>query len=98
VLDLGHDLLGQRPRWPLGAGRVVLGEDQRAGGQGVVPVVLAHGVQERVELPDVVAVALAAGQLGVQVGQVALEHRPVELGQRGDADAVEEAGEAGQGA
>ena len=54
---------------------------QRGGRQPVVPVVLADRVQERVELTDVVAVALPAGQLGVQVGEVALQHHPVDPGQ-----------------
>ncbi len=49
---------------------------------------LADRVQEHVELSDVVAVALAPGQLGVQVGQVALDHRSVDAGQRGDVDAL----------
>ena len=38
-----------------------------------------------------------AGQLGVQVGQVAFQHDPVDVGERGDADAVAEPGEPGQG-
>ena len=97
VLDLGHDLLGQRARRPLDAGGVVLGEHQRVRGQGVVPVVLADRVQERVELPDLVAVALPAGELGVQVGQVALQHDPVDVGERGDTDALAEQREPGQG-
>ena len=80
MLDLGHDLLGQRPRRPLGASGVVVGEHQRGGRQRVVPVVLADRVQERVQLSDVVAVALPPGQLGVQVGQVALQHDPVDVG------------------
>ena len=66
--------------------------------QGVVPVVLADRVQERVQLPDLVAVALPPGQLGVQVGQVALQHGPVDAGERGDADALAEQREPGQGA
>ena len=61
-------------------------------------MVLADRVQERVELPDLVAVALAAGELGVQVGQVALQHDPVHLGERADADALAEHREPGQGA
>jgi hypothetical protein len=98
VLDLGHHLLGQRAGRPLDASGIVLAEHQRVRGQGVVPVVLADRVQERVELPDLVAVALAAGELGVQVGQVALQHRPVNLGERADADACAEQREPGQGA
>ena len=43
---------------PLDASGVVLGEHQRGARQRVVPVVLADRVQERVELADLVAVAL----------------------------------------
>jgi hypothetical protein len=97
VLDLGHDLLGERARRPLDAGGIVLGEHQRGGRQRVVPVVLADRVQERVELSDLVAVALAAGELGVQVGQVALQQDPVDVGERADTDALAEQREPGQG-
>jgi len=59
---------------------------------------LADRVQERVELSDLVAVALAASELGVQVGQVALQQDPVEVGERADTDALAEQRESGQGA
>jgi len=36
--------------------------------------------QEHVELSDVVTVALAPGQLRVQVSEVAFDHRPIDLG------------------
>jgi hypothetical protein len=46
VLDLSHDMLGQSAWWAFGAVRVVVGEDQRGGRQGVVPVVLPDRVQK----------------------------------------------------
>ena len=39
---------------------------------------------ELLERVDAVAVALSPGQLGVQLGQVALQHRPVDPGERGE--------------
>ncbi len=57
---------------------------------------LANRVQERIELSDVVAMALPASPLGVQVSQVAFEHGSVEVGQGGDSDVVKEGREAGQ--
>jgi hypothetical protein len=45
------------------------------------------GMKERGELPDLTAFTLAAGHVGVQVGEIALQDRPVDAGQAGDADA-----------
>jgi hypothetical protein len=39
---------------------------------------------ELLERVDAVAVALSPGQLGVQLGQVALQHPPVDPGERGE--------------
>jgi len=96
VLDLGHHLLGQRARWALRAAGEVVAEHQRGGRQRVVPLVLADRVQEHVELSDVVTVALAPGQLGVQVSEVAFDHRPIDLGEHGDVDVLAEHREPGQ--
>ena len=95
VLELGHDVFGQRPRQPLFAFRVVLGEEHRVGGKRGVPTMLADSGEEPVEQADVAAATLGADPLAAQVGQVAFEQRPVDPIDLGDADVGEEPGEAG---
>ena len=58
MLELGHDMFGQRPRQPFFAFRVVLGEEHRVCGKCCVPTVLADRGEEPVEQPDVGAAAL----------------------------------------
>ena len=100
VLDLGHHVLGQRAGRPFGA----LRDSRRVNTSAVAGRVSSQwcwriAVQERVELPDLVAVALPAGQLGVQVGQVALQHLPGRgRPERSTPMRVEEDREPGQGA
>lgn len=53
-------------------------------------------VKEAVQLSDVVAVALAAGPLGVQVSQVALQNAAVDLGKAVHAGTGTETAEAAQ--
>ena len=84
VLELGHDVLGQGAGQQLPALGVVVVVEHGAGGQGVVPAEPPDRVQEAVELADALGVDVAAGQLGVQVGQVAFQQFPVDLGEPGD--------------
>ena len=71
VLELGHDVLGQGTGKQLPALGVVVVVEHGAGGQGLVPAEPPDRVQEAAELPDALGVDVAAGQLGVQAGQVA---------------------------
>jgi hypothetical protein len=72
----------------------VFGEEHRRGGQGGLPAVLPDRVEELVEQADVAALPLGvAAVLGVQIGQIAFQHRPVDPGQILDPDGDQEAGE-----
>jgi hypothetical protein len=95
VLELGHDMFGQRPRQPFGAFRVVLGAEHRVGRKGCVPTVLADGGEEPVEQPEVGAAPLGTNGIAAQVGEVAFQHGPVDLVDPLDADVGEEPGEPG---
>ena len=94
MLELGHNLLGQRARQPVLAFRIVLGEEHRIRRKCCVPPVLADRGEEAVEQSDVGAATLGAGGVATQVGQVAFQHRPVDLVDPIDPDLGEEPGEA----
>ncbi|WP_327248854.1 hypothetical protein [Streptomyces sp. NBC_01320] len=86
LLDLGHDLLGQRPGQPLvGTGEVV-GVEGRVGRKSLVPAVAAHGVEERVQRADAPAARVGRSRIDGEIGQVAFEYLPVHRNQttRGD--------------
>jgi len=55
-------------------------------------------VQEPVQLTDLVAVTLMAGELGMEVGEVALQQVPVDVAEGVDTCPVAEEREPGQGA
>ncbi|MFG2638795.1 hypothetical protein ACGFX8_34470 [Streptomyces sp. NPDC048362] len=97
LFELGHHVLGQGPRQQLGALGVVLGEEHRGGGQGVVPAVLPNGLEEVVDQADELPVGLLPADGRLEIGEVALQHRPVDLHERVDADGRggEELGEPG---
>ena len=83
LLDLGHDLLGQRARQALGGFGEVVGVERRADREAVVPAVAADRVEERVQRADVPASRVLRAGVGGQVGQVALQQRPVQASQIG---------------
>jgi hypothetical protein len=95
VLELGHDVFGQRLRQPFGAFRVVLGEEHRVGRKGCVPTMLADSGEEPVEQPEAGAAPLGADGFAAQVGEVAFQHGPVDLVDPLDADVGAEPGEPG---
>jgi hypothetical protein len=89
-------MLGQRPGKPLDPFRVVLREEHRASRQAAVPAVLADRGEEPVQQADMAALPLlVADHLSVQVGQIAFQHRSVDLGDLLDARPGKESGEAG---
>ncbi len=79
VLELGHDLLGQGAGQYLSALGVVLGKEHGGGREPLVPAVLADGLDEGVQLPDVLTVDLCSGQFAVQVCEIAFQDGPVQL-------------------
>ncbi len=81
LLDLGHDLLGQRARQALVRFGEVVGVERRADREAVVPAVAADRVQERVQRADVPASRVQRAGVGGQVGQVALQQPPVQASQ-----------------
>ena len=56
---------------------------------------LAGVGKERRQPADLLALDVLPGELAVQVGQVAFEQGPADLGQRGDVPGGEEAGQPG---
>ena len=86
LFELRHHDLAQRPRQAFGPRWKVLGEEHRPCRQRVVPAVLADREEEQVELPDVVGVRHPACVVGVQVGEIAFEKRPVDLIETVDVD------------
>jgi hypothetical protein len=57
--------------------------------------VLTDGAQKRVQLGDVVVVALPSTPLGLQIGQIALQNHPVDVTETLDSDSLAEGREAG---
>jgi hypothetical protein len=94
--ELGHHLLGQRPWRTFRAFGVVLAEQHRRGRQRGLPAVDPDRMEERAQLPDLVAVTLPTGELGSQVREVALQQVSIDLGQLLDAGPVAEDREPGQ--
>ena len=98
VLDLLHDVLGDvagQGTAGLRRCRVVLGVEHGIRRQRGVPAVPAGVGEERRQLAGLLALDVLPGELAVQVGQVAFEEGPVDLGQRGDVPGGEEAGQPG---
>jgi len=85
VLQLSHHVLAERPGQPLCFFGEILGEEHRVRWQRVIPAVLPDRGEEHVQLANHVPVHHPAGQLGMQAGQVALQHAPVHLVQAVDA-------------
>jgi hypothetical protein len=84
LLDLGHDVLGQPAGQALFRPGEVVGVEGRAGGQAGVPLVPADRVEEGAQGADVAAAGPDRAGVGGQVGQVALQDRPVDAGQARD--------------
>ena len=57
---------------------------------------LTDCAQKRVQLGDVVVVALSSAPLGSQVGQIAFEDDPIDVGEALDLDSLAKGGEADQ--
>jgi hypothetical protein len=98
TLHLGDHVLRQRPWQLLGALWVVLGIEGCSSRKRQVPAVVADCLEELAQEPDVAAVRGAACELGGKVGQVLLQHGPVDISQSLEAQrcALEEAREASE--
>src|SRR6266487_888294 len=79
AFKLGHDVLSQRSGQSLASLGVVLGVEHRVCWEAFVPAVLADRGEEVAQQSDVVAVDPPAGQLGVQLGQVAFQYSAVDV-------------------
>ena len=94
TLHLSHHVLRQRPWQLLGALWVVLRVEGCGSRERQVPAVVADCLEELVQEPDVAAMRGAACELGGKVGQVLLQHGPVDISQPLDAAAVRVRGSA----
>ncbi len=85
LLDLCHDVPGQRPGQLLAPPGVVVGEERGGRREGAGPPVLPDCPDEAAQRPDVLAVRFPATEFGAQVGKVTFDHGPVDLSEGVDA-------------
>ncbi len=78
-LDLGHAVLGEAAVDLFGDRRDVAGIEGRGAGQRLVPAVLPDVPEEQVEPADPGLLHAGPAGLGGDVGQVALQQRPIDV-------------------
>jgi len=95
-LDLGHDVLGEAAVDLFGDRGDVAEVEGGGAGQRVVPPVLADVLEEQVEPADPGLLHAVSAGLGGDVGEIAFQQRPVDVGESVDSGQGEELTKAGE--